>query len=145
MSTQRHPLPVLPMLRKTLISTELFWFGLVGISAMLLHFIIAAGLLIPWGVDPLLANALGFLIAFQLSYWGHRHKTFRAKHIPHRQALPRFFGIACLSFAVNEGMYYLLLEQTSLDSRLALLLVLLSVAILTFVLSKLWAFGTPQY
>ena len=80
-------------------SRELFWFGVVGVSAMLLHFGAVAWVLVPLGIAPLLANVLGFLIAFQLSYWGHRLQTFRAAHIPHRQALPRFFGVACLSFS----------------------------------------------
>lgn len=124
-------------------SRELFWFGVVGVSAMLLHFGAVAWVLVPLGIAPLLANVLGFLIAFQLSYWGHRLQTFRAAHIPHRQALPRFFGVACLSFLVNEAMYALLLRFTPLEYRAALLLVLVAVAVLTFALSKLWAFRGP--
>lgn len=125
-------------------SRELFWFGVVGVSAMLVHFGVVAWLLVPLGMAPLQANVLGFLIAFQVSYWGHRQQTFQARHIPHRQALPRFFGVACLSFVVNEAMYGLLLRFTPLNYRAALLLVLIVVAALTFALSKLWAFrGTP--
>ncbi|OWY39731.1 polysaccharide biosynthesis protein GtrA [Xenophilus sp. AP218F] len=120
---------------------QLFWFGVVGVSAMLLHFALVAWLLVPLGLPPLAANIVAFLCAFQLSYWGHRLQTFQARHIPHRQALPRFFGVSCLSFAVNEAMYFLLLRCTALDYRVALLIVLFSVAALTFVLSKLWAFA----
>lgn len=120
---------------------QLFWFGVVGVSAMALHFALVAWLLVPLGAAPLVANVLAFLAAFQLSYWGHRLQTFRAHAVPHRQALPRFFGVACLSFAVNEAMYALLLRYTALDYRAALLLVLVAVAVLTFALGKLWAFA----
>ena len=120
---------------------QLFWFGVVGVSAMLLHFVVVALVLVPLGLPPLAANVIGFLTAFQLSYQGHRRLTFQAARIPHRQALPRFFGVSCLSFAVNEAMYFLLLHYTALDYRVALFIVLLTVAILTFVLSKLWAFA----
>lgn len=123
---------------------ELLWFGIVGVSAMLLHFMLVAVVLVPFGLPPLLANILAFLLAFQVSYWGHRHKTFDAAHVPHRQALPRFFMVSCLSFALNETMYFVLLHFTTLDYRLALLIVLASVAVFTFVLSKLWAFADRE-
>lgn len=119
---------------------QLHWFGIVGISALIVHFAAVSWLLTPLGIAPLLANVIGFLLAFQVSYHGHRRLTFGATAVPHRQSLPRFFGVACLSFAVNEGLYGILLHKTGLDYRIALLIVLFTVAALTFVLSKLWAF-----
>ena len=120
---------------------ELIWFAVVGISALLVHFLLVL-LLVPQGLQPLLANVLAYLLAFQVSYWGHRLKTFEAAHLPHSQTLPRFFAVASLSFLLNEGMYYLLLRFTPLDYRMALLLVLFCVAVVTFVLSRLWAFSS---
>ncbi|AAQ58834.1 Polysaccharide biosynthesis protein GtrA [Chromobacterium violaceum] len=124
---------------------QLFWFGVVGVSAMLLHFALVTLVLVPLGAPPLAANVLGFLGAFQLSYWGHRRFTFEAGHVPHRQALPRFFGVSCLSFCVNEAMYFALLRYAPLDYRVSLAIVLFAVAALTFLLGKLWAFASaPQ-
>ena len=120
---------------------ELIWFAVIGISALLVHFLLVL-LLVPQGLQPLLANVLAYLLAFQVSYWGHRLKTFEAAHLPHSQTLPRFFAVASLSFLLNEGMYYLLLRFTPLDYRMALLLVLFCVAVVTFVLSRLWAFSS---
>jgi len=125
-------------------SRELLWFGIIGVSAMLAHFVLVAVILVPLGLPPLIANIVAFLLAFQISYWGHRHKTFEAGHVPHRQALPRFFMVSCLSFCLNEAMYFVLLHFTPLDYRLALLIVLGCVAVLTFVLSKLWAFSGKE-
>jgi putative flippase GtrA len=120
---------------------ELFWFGVVGISALAVHFACVSLVLVPLGAAPLLANVAAFLLAFQVSYWGHRRLTFRAHDVAHSQSAPRFFAVACLSFAVNEAMYFLLLRYTALDYRAALLIVLFAVAVLTFALSKLWAFA----
>lgn len=119
---------------------ELFWFGVIGISALLSHFLLVT-LLVPLGLQPLVANVVAYLLAFQVSYWGHRRKTFEANYLPHRQTLPRFFAVASVSFLLNEALYFLLLQFTELDYRVALLLVLLVVAVLTFVLSRTWAFA----
>jgi putative flippase GtrA len=119
---------------------ELFWFGLIGISALLVHFLLVT-LLVPMGLQPLLANVVAYLLAFQVSYWGHRQKTFAAGHVSHWQTLPRFFAVASLSFLLNEALYFLLLHYTPLDYRVALLLVLAAVAVVTFVLSRAWAFS----
>ena len=120
---------------------ELVRFGVVGVGAMLVHLGAVSLWLVPAGMTPLAANVLGFLLAFGVSYWGHRHLTFRAVHVAHRHALPRFLAVACLGFAGNEALYALLLRFTPLDYRLALLLVLGAVAAMTFALGKLWAFA----
>lgn len=97
-------------------------------------------LIVPLGLTPLLANVIGFLTAFQVSYWGHRNWTFSSHNAPHRSALPRFFGVACVGFGLNEILFYLLLRFTPLPYPIALFLVLLAVAALTFVSSRYWAF-----
>ena len=123
--------------------SELFWFGVIGISALLVHFLLVT-LLVPLGLQPLVANVLAYLLAFQVSYWGHRLKTFEAGHLSHRQTLPRFFAVASLSFLLNEALYFLLLHFTPLDYRVALLIVLFAVAVVTFVLSRTWAFTSGK-
>lgn len=120
---------------------QLAWFGVVGVTALLVHWVSVA-LLVPLGLVPLIANIVAFLIAFQVSYWGHRIYTFKAHEISHQQTLPRFFSVAAGSFVVNEGLYFLLLRYTTLDYRVSLIIVLFTVAVLTFILSKQWAFRT---
>lgn len=126
-------------------SRELLWFGAVGVLAMLVHFSIVSWVLVPAGISPLVANCLGFLLAFQVSYWGHRLKTFQAHQIPHLIALPRFFMVASFGFALNEFLYFLLLQFTALDYRSALVIVLFAVAALTYVLSRLWVFQRGRH
>lgn len=116
---------------------QLARFGAVGITAMAVHWMIVA-LLVPIGLQPLIANTIAFAIAFNVSYVGHRYFTFADAATSH-STFKRFLGVALLSFALNEALYYLLLSA-GMEYRLALLLVLVAVAALTFVLSRYWAF-----
>lgn len=118
---------------------QLFNFGLVGIVALIAHWCLVA-LLVPLGLTPLLANPIAFLAAFQISYYGHRRLTFAAQALPHRQTLPRFFLVALVGFILNQALYALLLLLTPLDYRLALFVVLVLVAAITFISSQRWAF-----
>jgi putative flippase GtrA len=123
---------------------QLFWFGVVGVSAMLVHLGSVALILVPLGLTPLLANVAGFLLAFQVSHAGHRHFTFQTAQAPGSRSRLRFFMVACSSFAINEFMYWLLLRYfPSLDYRLALACVLVAVAAMTFFAARNWAFS-PQ-
>jgi putative flippase GtrA len=117
---------------------QLARFGVVGIAAMAVHWVVVA-LIVPLGVTPLLANVIGFATAFNVSYFGHRNWTFTSSD-GHATTLTRFLGVAIASFVLNELMYSVLLRYTALDYRIALLLVLVAVAALTFVLSRYWAF-----
>jgi len=122
-------------------NAELVRFGVVGVAAMLVHLAAVSLWLVPAGQPPLIANIAAFFIAFTVSYLGHRHLTFRAGHVAHSRALPRFFAVAILGFIVNEVLYFLLLRFTPLDYRIALFIVLGTVAAMTFVFGKLWAFS----
>lgn len=117
---------------------ELVRFGMVGVAAMATHWC-AVALLVPLGIAPLLANAIGFCIAFNVSFFGHHHWTF-ASSDDQKNTFKRFIGVAFLGFITNEAMYALLLKLTHLDYRIALLIVLIAVAGMTYLLSRFWAF-----
>lgn len=114
-------------------------FGLVGSAAAAVHFSIVS-LVVPLGPPPLLANVIGFAGAFGVSFAGHNYWSFPAAGRPKRRAALRFLLVACTSFALNETLYWLVL-RTGLDYRLALLLVLGAVALLTLLASRYWAFA----
>jgi putative flippase GtrA len=125
-------------------SRELLWFGIVGVSAMLVHLGSVALVLVPLGLPPLVANVLAFLLAFQVSHLGHHRFTFSAADAPEARSRRRFFLVALSSFLVNEAMYALLLHFTELDYRVALGIVLVAVAALTFVSARQWAFAGEE-
>jgi putative flippase GtrA len=123
---------------------QLFWFGVVGVAAMLVHLGTVSLMFVPWGIHPLAANVLGFLIAFQVSHAGHRAFTFNASTASVSHTRLRFFAVAVGSFLVNEALYATLLQFTTLDYRVALAVVLLVVAALTFFLARNWAFAAQD-
>ncbi len=117
---------------------QLIRFGIVGVAAMAVHWCVVA-LLVPQGLTPLLANIIGFCIAFNVSYFGHHHWTFASTEAT-KTTLWRFLGVAVLGFITNEAMYAALLRFTALDYRAALFIVLIAVAGATYLLSHFWAF-----
>ncbi len=117
---------------------ELIRFACTGLAAMMVHFMMVA-VLVPSGVQPLAANCVGFLVAFQVSFLGHSRWTFRTRS-GSRQYF-RLFLVSAAGFALNESCYALLLETTPLDYRAALAAVLAGVAGGTYLTSKLWVFN----
>ena len=123
---------------------SLVWFGLVGFSAMLVHFLAVTALFVPIGITPLNANILGFLTAFGVSYLGHSKLTFKKESLLSRKEkvaeIIKFFGVALTGFFMNQALFFALLSYTSLGLNLSLGITLILVSGLTFILSKFWAF-----
>ena len=115
-------------------------FLVVGLLAMGTHFFIFV-ISRHFGVTALVANVIAFLVAFQVSFMGHFKWSFRDSGNAKGVAMTRFFTVSVGSFIVNELMFGALLKWTSLPEKLALLMVLLTVAGGTFLWSKFWAFS----
>ncbi|MDI1246491.1 MAG: GtrA family protein [Rhodoferax sp.] len=119
-------------------SASTFWFLAVGGAAAATHMAVFA--LVQAHMWPELANALGFVIAFFVSFAGHRRLSFKDASTSVGTSLKRFGITALAGFASNEGVFVLLLRSLELPSLLALFLALLFAAGQTFVLSRFWAF-----
>jgi len=115
-------------------------FVVVGSVAAAVHWCVVVALVAALGVAPLTANVVGWLVAFGVSFGGHRALTFGDARAPWRRAVARFFVVSAAAFAINQAAYALLLRHASLDYRVSLGLVLLAVAALTFWASRRWAF-----
>jgi putative flippase GtrA len=119
--------------------SQLFRFGMVGITAASIHFITVMLLVQNFFLAPLVANIFGFLISFQVSYWGHRLWTFQETSVLHRTTFPKLLLVQVVNFSANETLFYIFLSL-HLPYPLALLVVLTILPIFTFVSSKLWVF-----
>lgn len=117
------------------------WFLLVGGTAAGVHYLVALLCHGPFGLSPALANTLGFLCAFPVSYLGHHRFSFSGHRATHGQALPRLFAVSLTAFIGNQVALAALLRYTPLPFWLALGLVLAGVAASTFVLGRYWAFA----
>lgn len=115
-------------------------FILVGGAAAATHLMLVALLVHFIGIEPLVANVPAFLGAFVVSYNGHALFTFAAARARGWAVVGRYFVVASLSFAVNELLYAAALRWLGWNYLVCLVLVLLLVAVGTFVVSKKWAF-----
>ena len=118
-----------------------FWFVLVGASAALTHMVVftLVLLLVPtlW---PEIANVAGFLVAFLVSFVGHRRLSFRDAGTSFMQSFVRFAATAVAGFMTNEAVFIVLLRVLELPTWMALISGIVMSAMQTFVLSRFWAF-----
>lgn len=105
---------------------------------MAVHLLIVS-LLVPLGQPPLFANFPGFLIAFQVSYFGHRYWTFREQGQSGPSSYLKLLAVSLSSFAANEGLYAMLLHL-GFGYRAGLAAVLILVSAITFLASRFWVF-----
>lgn len=115
-----------------------FWFLVVGATAALTHMLVFA--MVQHQIWPELANALGFCVAFLVSFGGHRLLSFRDASTSVITSLRRFAITALAGFASNEVIFIVLLRALNWPALLALLVALVLAAGQTFVLSRYWAF-----
>ena len=135
-------MPVLCHARKYLVIAipPALRFIAIGCSAAAVHFAVVYALVETHWLPPLWANVIGWLVAFGVSFSGHLLWTFAHHAARWHQALPRFFAISAVGFAVNEATYYLALRYLPWRYDILLAIVLVLVAVGTYVVSKLWAF-----
>ncbi len=94
---------------------------------------------------PPIANLAGWTVAFGVSFAGHFWGTFRASKLPWITAARRFWVISAAGFAINQLAYAAALRWTGLRYDGLLLLVLLAVAVMSYLMSRSWAFqDTPD-
>ena len=123
------------------LSHQLSSFVLVGASAALVHWLVVVTLVSSAAWQPLTANVIGWLVAFNVSYSGHYFLTFRALQSGLKSSLPRFFVLSGMGFLVNETAYAILLRETSMPYEWLLGMILIGVPVLTFIFSRFWAFA----
>lgn len=119
---------------------QLYRFGIIGIAAACTQFAGVLFLVHFFYLNPYLANALAFLVAFQVSFQGHKFWTFSSE-TEHSHTMPKYLVVALLSFCLNEGLYTYFLLRLNLNYSVALIIVLIIIPPVTFILSKFWAFA----
>ncbi len=119
-------------------SASTFWFLAVGGTAALTHMSVFA--LAQPHMWPEVANALGFVIAFFVSFTGHRLLSFKDAGTSVGTSFQRFAVTALAGFASNEAVFVLLLRGLQWPALMALFAALVFAAGQTYLLSRFWAF-----
>lgn len=132
-----------PDLRTTLFRIGLQYgrFAIVGLGATAVHVAVYAGTIELLGLAPLIANALGFAAGVNVSFIGHRRWTFAGgTPADARRSLGRFWLVALVGFALNTGFVQLVTGTLGLHYGWSIPLIAGVTPVVTFTLSKLWAF-----
>ena len=116
------------------------WFLLVGGSAALTHVGVFAWLNQTSTLWPEVSNAVGFGVAFVVSFIGHRRFSFADASTGLLQSLWRFGATALAGFVCNEVVFMLLHRALGWPALVALIAALVVAAVQTFCLGRYWAF-----
>lgn len=120
---------------------QLMRFGVIGVLAAITHYCIAI-FLTSNDIAAGWANLVAFVIAFWVSYFGHRYFSFDVGDVSHQQTLPRFILVAVFGFILNESLLLLMLHFTKISIELGLPFIIIVTAVFTFILSRQFAFDT---
>ena len=115
-------------------------FGLVGIAATLTHLGVAQ-IVFRMSGEPLLANGVGFAVAFFVGLLGHYHFTFPGQKSPLR-AFCRYGVIAVIGFLANNVVLIGLVAWGWVGEAFALSVAILVVPAGTYLASRFWGFST---
>jgi putative flippase GtrA len=113
-------------------------FVAVGSTAALVHLMVFG--LLKGHALPEAANLLAFLVAFSVSFAGHRLLSFRDSQTSVVQSLKRFALTSLAGFISNQLLFVVFFRVMQWTDWAALLAALGLAAVQTFVLSRWWAF-----
>ena len=116
-------------------------FGVVGVLATAVHFSAVVALVEWFAASPLPANALGYGLAFAVSWFGSSRWTFRGAAVV-RFAVPRFVCVSLLGLVLNQAVNALVIDGLGGHYLAGLAAALVIVPVVTFTLNRIFVF--PQ-
>lgn len=118
---------------------RLFRFGIVGGAATVTHAAILWALVETVQMRPSIATVIGFLVAFNVSYFGHYYFTFKSTE-PHRRAWPGFAATATAGAVLNWLIFVIGTDVLAWHYWIAFAISIIVVPIFVFFVSRRVAF-----
>jgi putative flippase GtrA len=122
---------------------QLAMFGIIGVAATALQAAIALWTHARVGLRPVAANGLGFVCSSVLSYLGNAWLTFRRPAL-HGRTFLRYVGVSVVGLLVSEALTFLCADLLRWPFAFALIPVVTLAPLLSFVLSKTYAFADRE-
>lgn len=120
---------------------QIFIFFIIGLGATCIHYIALYTFIEGFKQSPLIANIIAYLIAFQVSYYGHRYRTFSYQQPHPRKSYVRFIIASLTGLSLNEMLFYCFFVLLSLPYTMAFIATSLVVIPITFSIYKFWSFA----
>jgi putative flippase GtrA len=126
---------------------QIMRFGMVGSAATLTHAGVYYYLVAGKVLTPLLANFAAYVVAFSISFLGHRHWTFgdARKDRRNNYAIFRFLSVSLSGLAINSAAVLLLVNLLRLPDWTPLFVIVGMTPIFTFLLNRFWVFYTLRH
>lgn len=119
-------------------------FGSVGVIATVVHILVVWVLLNHTRLPALISNAIAFLTAFGVSFFGHYFWTFQNPGNPGR-AIRRFLLISTGGFAMNTLLLAAMLRIGWLSPFASAVVSVAIIPLVTFLASRLWGFRRANF
>ena len=113
-------------------------FGLVGLAATATHLAVALSVL-NFGVAPVVANTLGFLVALIVSVFGHQFFSFPGR-VPLLHGALRFIPAAVVGFVLNTVVLVGLVSADVVPAWASIVIALTVIPLATFGYARFFAY-----
>jgi putative flippase GtrA len=128
--------------KRPTLKREVVGFLVIGVIATIIHAGVGLAVNSFLKVAPLTANVIGYTSAFTFSYFGNSTATFGRSARDWNQ-FARFMTVSLAMFGLNEAIVAIFTTLAHWPYRYALIPALTVVPVVSFVVSKLWAFQRP--
>lgn len=118
---------------------QLARFAVVGVAATLTHYLVSIVCVEQLGLSVYLANMAGYGSAVGLSFIGHAKFTFRAQSSV--KVFSKFTVVSLIALGLSELLLMALEALFELPHRWAMLLVVATIPVFTFVASRFWVYA----
>lgn len=120
----------------------LFRYGIVGVVASVVHYLIAYLCYTNFQINYLLAHFFGFLFGLFTAYFGHYFYSFKDTE-NHSDRFPKFLLLSLAALTLHQGGAFVLVNTAQLDYKTRVLpLLVIIVPVFTFLLNKFWVFSS---
>lgn len=93
------------------------------------------------GLKPVLGYLIENTILMQVSFAINRYLTFGDRDMPWFKALLKWYGVKAFGFGAGQGIFFLLVNIAGLQYMLASLTIAVSLGVITYMLSNIFAFS----
>ncbi|WP_374992396.1 GtrA family protein [Paraburkholderia sp. SARCC-3016] len=122
---------------------QLFRFGLVGVVNTLIGLFIIYAIMYLFGAGLAIANFIGYIFGFIVSFILNRIWTFRDQRSI-RRVLPKYLSVACASYLLNLLVVLLVNDQFKFNGYLTQLLGVVTYTVCMFLGCRYLVFSTSR-
>ncbi len=95
-------------------------------------------------LDPLVANALAFIVAVSISFLLNKHWTFRDRARKYVSQYVQFFSVSIIGFGISETVLFVLHKLLGLHDLLAYLVAVAGGLFWNFSVNRAWTFSSQD-